>query len=138
MSVTIKGQKLDGIPPAPPPGPVSTIDSSHFAKHIPASPLVAKPATAYQSAAHAHKGVVLTEKHSEEVLHPGLLAPLDQMAEVLVEGGRTVNVGDFNSVRITVGVRLPCKKDDINDTYDFGVKWVGDRIAASVKDLGSK
>lgn len=49
-------------------------------------------------------------------------------AEVSVACALTINLGNFESAKITVSVSLPCYKEEIDDAYDFAQKWVENRI----------
>jgi hypothetical protein len=49
-------------------------------------------------------------------------------AEVSVSCALTINLGNFESAKITVSVSIPCYKEEIDDAYDFAQKWVENRI----------
>lgn len=48
--------------------------------------------------------------------------------DVTVMGGQTVNVGNYNSVRFSVAVRMPCTKKDLDSTYEFCKNYVDDKM----------
>lgn len=50
-------------------------------------------------------------------------------AHVQVGAGMTVNLGNFESLRIDCSVRLPCLPKDIQATYEIAAEFVADRIA---------
>lgn len=45
---------------------------------------------------------------------------MDNQAEASVEIGLTKNLGNYESLRVTVGVRLPCVSDELPATLDRG------------------
>lgn len=50
-------------------------------------------------------------------------------AFVRFSAGLTINLGDFNSLRIDSGVTLPCLPDEIDETHIIASDWVAERIA---------
>lgn len=56
-------------------------------------------------------------------------------AEVYVEYGVTLNLQNFESARLTVGVRMPCYKEEVNDAYEYAAKWVEDRVQGEVASI---
>lgn len=48
-------------------------------------------------------------------------------------GARTVNLGNYESVKISVWLEMPCAKEDIATTYDYVSEWVGEQLLAAVK-----
>lgn len=136
--------KINGAPLEAPPPPSSQALGAVFDKHIPANPLAAPPQQ-YQSKPAlaqiakellASKQVIEQDSH-QETLHPGILSS-EPLCEVMVEGSRTVNLGNFESARIAVSVRLPCPKAQLAATYDEGVAWVNDRLVAMVGEVKGK
>jgi len=67
--------------------------------------------------------------NESETVHPGVLT--DGMS-ITVEGGRTLNLGNYESARIGVTVTVPCDKDTLNDAYDFATEWVSQKITEAV------
>jgi hypothetical protein len=109
------------------PAPVKNL----FDKFIPPNPLTqVKPAVAAIMVEKKDHGVTFEEEHKEEVLNPGVMGV--NLCEVLVEGGRTINLGNFESTRISVAVKMPCTKDGLNATYDEAVAWVDERLTVMV------
>lgn len=54
-------------------------------------------------------------------------------AEVTLEQGLTMNLGNFETAKITVGIRVPCYVEEVNDIYTLAQQWVSDRIQAERK-----
>jgi hypothetical protein len=84
------------------------------------------------SAQHKN-GKMLVDK--QETVHKGVMVPAEKMCQVHVGGSHTVNLGNYESAKISVGITVPCVKEDINDTYDFATNWVSDKITEAVKDV---
>ena len=53
--------------------------------------------------------------------------------KVTIEGGTTVNLGNYESARIGVSITVPCSPDSLNEAYEFGLAWVGERIQKESK-----
>ena len=77
----------------------------------------------------ASKELTVTEVVFEENEHP---------AFVKVGAGLTINMQNFESLRIDCAVTLPCHARDIQATFDFASNFVADRITEEeVSWLGS-
>ena len=64
------------------------------------------------------------------------VAPLDgPHATVNVMLGLTANLGNYESARIDVGVRMPCNPDDIEATYVQAKEWCESRVKTEVKAI---
>lgn len=49
-------------------------------------------------------------------------------AEVNVDYGITLNMGNYESAKINLSVRIPCYKEEIDEAYEFASAWVADRL----------
>lgn len=56
------------------------------------------------------------------------------IGEVTVEAGMTKNLGDFNSARMTVTLKLPCNLDAIDKTFAFARDWVDAKLQSMLTD----
>lgn len=56
------------------------------------------------------------------------------VCEIGVSAGRTINLGNYNSGRVDVSVKIPCAHAELDLVYEFALKWVDDRIS---KIIGS-
>ena len=85
---------------------------------------------------YAHNGVVTSEEHkSENVAGPvNLTGPT---CLVGLELSRTINLGDFNSVRLQVSLVYPCPPADseVEDTYNAVAAWVDAKLGALVDQV---
>lgn len=72
------------------------------------------------------KGTSGAEKitHDEE---PAMLFD-KPFCDVTVMGGQTINVGNYNSVRFSVAIKMPCTKEDVESTYTFCKNWVDTKM----------
>ena len=52
-----------------------------------------------------------------------------EVAHVGVSAGMTVNLGNFESLRIDCTVRLPCLPEDIDATYEVAAEFVSTKIS---------
>jgi hypothetical protein len=91
-------------------------------------------------------GNVLVEQVSNIDAHPPkILANVSEEVapaiatdgtSIYVGGSRTINMGNFESVKITVGITLPCNKTDLNESYEMASDWVSEKIMDATKELG--
>ena len=58
---------------------------------------------------------------------------VDGGCKVGCSGARTVNLGNYESVKISVWLEMPCTKETVSETYDFITDWVGEQLTAAVK-----
>lgn len=56
-------------------------------------------------------------------------------AEANVSLGITLNLGNYESIRIDVGARVPCRPEDMDDTYEKTLAWAESRIDHKVKEV---
>lgn len=143
MGVTILGKAPLGsvaASPFPKPSPVGTEDGKHdpsaskskYAKH-----LTSTPATSKGSVVKHESGKPPVEVDSfEGTVHGGIVTN-GPPAMVTVGGGQTFNTGNYNSVKISVSLSVPCDKEDINATYEFASDWVSARMSEAAKSVGA-
>lgn len=55
-------------------------------------------------------------------------------ARVSVEMGMTVNLGNYESARITVALVVPCYYEERDAAYDFAKEWVTKRTVEEAKE----
>jgi len=90
-----------------------------------------KPVTGIVSTSKAVKGEEIAGSASEtKVLHPGVFS---NGMSITVEGGRTMNLGNYESARVGVSITVPCDKDSLNDAYAYATSWVSEKIEEAVK-----
>lgn len=65
-----------------------------------------------------HRGQIQQQNRTEEVLGVRRFKDGEHPAYVRVSAGMTINMGDFNSLRIDVSVTLPCLPEEIESTYE--------------------
>lgn len=59
-------------------------------------------------------------------------------AKVEVSLGLTLNLGNFESARLSVGVVVPCYKEEVDGAYEWAKKWVTDRTQKEVESIRNK
>lgn len=60
---------------------------------------------------------------------------VEPMATVHVDIGNTVNTGNYESSRFSVGLTMPTEIKDIDKTYEFCQTWANDRLAQLNEEL---
>lgn len=83
-------------------------------------------------------GVPIYPEYSGEGELPYKVEDGPNMAKVKVSYGRTVNLGNYNSVRVDVGVELPCMVDEVEKAYDAASEFVGPKFAKLVNGVIQK
>lgn len=49
--------------------------------------------------------------------------------------GLTLNLGNYESARVDVGIRLPAYREEAEEADEFAKKWCEDRIKAEVDEV---
>ena len=101
-----------------------------YSVHLSSTPITGSTTTSKTKA----KAPEVLVGHKDETINPGVIIPESALYLVTVEGGSTINLGNYESARIHVSLRVPTTKDDLNASYDWAVTWVGERIEAAIKD----
>ena len=73
-----------------------------------------------------HKQTGAEQTSQEAVGEPKTLE--GATCNVGIEASMTINLGDYNSVRIGCSLHLPCYHDEIDEVFDFGKQWVDDKM----------
>jgi hypothetical protein len=93
---------------------------------------VSEPITTHVTKEKATKGVTHPSDIQESaILHPGVFT---DGTKVTVEGGRTLNLGNYESARIGVTITVPCDKGSIEESYQWATDWVSKKIEDAVKE----
>jgi hypothetical protein len=73
-----------------------------------------------------HKGTGVEQTTQQAVGEPKTLE--GATCNVGIEASMTINLGDYNSVRIGCSLHLPCYHDEIDEVFDFGKQWVDEKM----------
>lgn len=65
------------------------------------------------------------------VVHQGILTNTEPCL-IKVGGGQTINIGNFESVRLDVSLSMPCEKSEIEATYDYASDWVSTKLMEAI------
>jgi hypothetical protein len=68
---------------------------------------------------------------------PGMAISPDRLAKVKYSTGMTVNIGDYQSARVDVGIELPTDVEKLNPAYDAAVDFCSERLLDEVGNLQS-
>ena len=105
------------------PGPVD------YGEHLGTKPVVGSVSVQKMAMGKAVAGTPISET---QLLHKGVFSMTPGMS-ITVEGGRTLNLGNYESARIGVTITIPCSHDSLGEAYEWGTSWVSDRIEEAVK-----
>ncbi len=135
VAIKIKGKMQD-----PNPEYEQHLEEAKQAKQQEGEKLTNHPITALESKemkqAVPGKGMQPVASDSkQEVLGASGMIPADKLHHVHVTGGRTVNLGNYESATFKVGVSVPCTKETLDDSYEFACQYISDRIDAAVEEM---
>lgn len=126
MALTIVGKKSSKLK-----------GGADYSEHLgePAQTLKSKAAIADVSVQKTYMGKSTGPvKQDVEQLSDGVIIPAHKLGHIHVTGQHTVNLGNYESAKISVGLTLPTDVDDINESYEFALSWVNERIEKAIGD----
>ena len=59
-------------------------------------------------------------------------------ATVVVDHGLTINLGNYESARLSVAIRVPCYAEEVDAAYAWAKDWVESRIREEVDKIRPK
>lgn len=93
--------------------------------------LETKPVTGIVSTSKSVAGKEIASSASEsKTLHPGVFT---NGMSITVEGGRVMNLGNYETARVGVSITVPCDKESLEDAYNYATQWVSEKIEEAVK-----
>jgi hypothetical protein len=121
--MALKGLKKDGAPADP--------YAAHLGTPEPVQ-VVTKPiqslVTQYVST-KGNKEPVPTETVTQ---HKGLFQKSPNAMAITVEGGRTMNLGNYESAKIGVTITVPCDPDSLKEAYEWATDFVSSKISEAI------
>lgn len=114
--------------------PITFTKKSQFEQHV--ETVAAKPVLAQIEITKkkASENAPYVAASNEEKIMDSAVIPTHKLAQVYVSGSTTINLGNYESAKITIGLTMPTDKEDIADAYEFASDWVSERIAKAVKE----
>lgn len=87
-------------------------------------------------------GEVISEEASTEVVAAPAGSAVAQgtslpMCEVGVDASFTANLGNYQSAKMGVSLKIPCVHADINETFDYAKAWVDAKLTGMVAEMTS-
>lgn len=80
------------------------------------------------SASMTHRKEVIEDTTQHEELGQASFPPGVEPAFVRVSAGQTYNLGNYESMRLDVSVTLPCRVQDVEDTYTRASEFVAEKL----------
>jgi hypothetical protein len=68
-----------------------------------------------------------TEVQTQEPVGPAKVLE-GPTCTVGIEASMTINMGDYNSVRIGCSLQLPCEHGEIDEVFEFGKQWIDQKM----------
>jgi len=82
-----------------------------------------------------YRGRTLSEENKSEAVDPEFIH-LHELAYVGCDFSRTINQGNFNSVKLGVSATIPCNIRDIKEAQNRVIKMVMKRLSKELEGLG--
>lgn len=115
---------MGSTPPvvAPTPQPKSTTDAVEKPAHI-------APTQAFLTVQKSGFGEQTTEKTLKVEKF------VTEPASVGLDLGMTLNLGNYESARVSIALRVPCYKEEVNETFEATKKWLEERMIKFVAEV---
>lgn len=84
-----------------------------------------------------YRGRILSEDNTSEGLEPEFIQP-HELAYVGCDFSRTINTGNFNSVKLGISATIPCNIKDIKAAQSRVMKMVMKRLGKELESLGKE
>ena len=95
-----------------------------------------KPGTATVTKEIKDKGTVVSEDQEQEQVEGVTAATsIEPMCEVGMEMSYTHNLGNYQSARVQVSLKVPCAHAEIDEAYDYAKSWVEGKLNTLVDEL---
>lgn len=91
-------------------------------------PVVEVQGTRTTTARRGTRDTVHDESEEREVLDDTRFGPGEEPAHVKFGAGLTINLQNFESLRLDVAVILPCLPSQIHETFDAAVEFVSEKL----------
>jgi hypothetical protein len=99
--------------------------------------LTKKPATATVTKEAKSKGTTVSEETTQQEV-PEFAVETEkpeQLCEVGVDMSYTHNLGNYQSARVAVSLKVPCKHAEIDGVFDYAKGWVENKLESLVGEL---
>lgn len=80
-------------------------------------------------------GSDIAESQTEEVLNKGVMVDKADLFNINVTGGQTINLGNYNSAKISVSLTVPTTKLELEDAYEFATSWVSKKLEEALGEI---
>lgn len=96
--------------------------------------LISDPITGTTTVTKSGKGKEEELVYSnQETLNKGQI--VESLYKLEVGGGQTINIGNYESVRIDCRLTVPVgSKEELNDAYNWATDWVSEKLMQAIKD----
>lgn len=97
-----------------------------------------KPATAVVQDQFKDKGAVISENTAHETVHEVPIkqtVPAAQLCEVCVDLSFTKNLGNYQSAKVGVSIKIPCDYTEVDKAFDYAKEWSDNRLNQLVAEL---
>jgi hypothetical protein len=93
-------------------------------------------ATVMKTVTGTGKQVLSEDQHSEAVpMNKEVQITAQPWCEVGFEASFTKNLGNYQSARLNVIVKIPCPAGDIDEVFDYARTWVNGKLETLVSEL---
>jgi hypothetical protein len=99
-----------------------------------------KSGTATMSKQIKDKGTVVSEDNTQEQVDTptSKVVSSDPWCEVGVDMSYTHNLGNYQSAKIGVSLRLPAQVSEIDEVFTYAKEWVDNKLQSMIEDLQSE
>ena len=93
-----------------------------------------EPATTYVRRKYKDTSGIGTEEESEDEEPLAVEGFVVEPAEVWVSKSVTINLGNFASAKVEIGIRMPCYSEEASEAFEHALKFVDTRLEREKND----
>lgn len=133
MPIVLKGTNKPAVVKEPIKDAKISPYDQHFTEQIKTSAVIGTKTVHHTVSGQADATKPDTQTH-EKVMDSGFIPP-HELCTMYVRGGRKFNMGNYESMEVSVGISIPCRKDDFNDMYEFASDYVSEKISEAAIEI---
>jgi hypothetical protein len=111
------------------PSSKPTTAKSDFDSH-----LVSAPITSHKSVVKKLMKSEVSNDVETSTIHKGVVNQQDKMMKLSLEGSHTLNLGNYESAKISIGLVVPCSMETLEESYTWGTDWIGQKLEEAAKE----
>lgn len=121
MGVKMPGKPSDSVAPS----------GKNYEQHLFGAGASGQTTVSKKKAGEAVEKTVVAGPSTQE--SPAQVIPAHELIQLEIQGGKTINLGNYESAKVNVSLRVPCTMATLPEMYYFATEWVNEKIEEMIK-----